>query len=103
MPVLAEAWYAQGRPDLSVIADPLQSRYHWDYGISLETSGSVSAGVAELRRAADLGETEPQLYVDLGDAELKLGDRASARSAYKTALLIDPYYAPAHQRLAALG
>jgi O-antigen ligase len=103
MPVLAETWYAQGRPDLSVIVDPLQARYHWDYGLSLETSGSVRAGVAELRRAADLGETEPQLYVDLGDAELKLGDRASARNAYKTALLIDPYYAPAHQRLAALG
>ena len=79
MPVLAEAWYAQGRPDLAVVVDPFQARYHWDYGLSLATSGDGKAGVAELRRAADLGETEPQLYVDLGDAELKLGDRASAR------------------------
>jgi O-antigen ligase len=103
MPVLAEAWYAQGRPDLAVIVDPLQARYHWDHGLSLATSGDGKAGVAELRRAADLGETEPQLYVDLGDAELKLGDRASARRAYQMALLIDPYYGPAHQRLTALG
>jgi hypothetical protein len=103
MPVLAEAWYAQGRPDLAVMVDPLQARYHWDYGLSLETSGNDRAGVAELRRAADLGETEPQLYVDLGDAELKLGDRISAGRAYRMGLLIDPYYAPAHQRLAALG
>jgi Flp pilus assembly protein TadD len=85
------------------MVDPLQARYHWDYGLSLETSGNDRAGVAELRRAADLGETEPQLYVDLGDAELKLGDRISAGRAYRMGLLIDPYYAPAHQRLAALG
>ncbi|TMC00220.1 MAG: tetratricopeptide repeat protein, partial [Chloroflexi bacterium] len=103
MPVLAEAWSWQGRSDLAVTVDPLQSHYHWNLGFSRITSGDVRGGVAELQRAADLGETEPQLYVDLGDAEMKLNDRAAARRAYEQALVIDPYFAPARQRLASLG
>jgi O-antigen ligase len=103
MPVLAESWDWHGRPDLAVTADPLQSRYHWDLGLSRVRSGDTRAGVAELERAANLGEPEPQLYVDLGDADLKLGDGASARRAYQMALVIDPYFAPAQQALANLG
>jgi O-antigen ligase len=103
MPALAETWNWEGRSDLAVKVDPLQSRYHWNLGRSLTASGDAGAGLAELQRAADLGETEPQLYVDLGDAELKAGDDASARCAYQRALVIDPYYAPARQRLADLS
>jgi hypothetical protein len=103
MPVLADTWYSQGRPQLAVTVDPLQARYHWDLGLNRIALGDQRGGVAELQRAADFGETEPQLYVDLGDAELKLGDRASAGRDYNRALLIDPYFAPAHQRLRALG
>ncbi len=103
MPVMAEIWNWQGRSDLAVRVDPLQSRYHWNLGRSLVTSGDERGGLAELQKAADLGETEPQLYVDLGDAELKLGDDASARRAYQRALVIDPYYGPAQQRLADLS
>lgn len=102
MPVLADAWYSQGRSDLSVVVDPLQAQYHWVRGRGLVES-DARAGVVELKRAADLGETEPQAYVDLGDAEQKLGDSASARRAYQRALLIDPYFEPAQQRLASLG
>jgi O-antigen ligase len=103
MPVLAEAWAWQGRDDLAVMVDPLQSHYHWDLGHSRVASGDLSNGVAELQRAADLGETDPQLYVDLGDAEMQVGDRAAAKRAYEMALHIDPYFAPAHERLADLG
>ncbi len=103
MPVLAETWNWEGRADLAVKVDPLQSRYHWNLGRTLTASGDEHTGIAELQRAADLGETEPQLYVDLGDAELRLGDEASARRDYHRALVIDPYYAAAHQRLADLG
>jgi O-antigen ligase len=103
MPVLADVWNWQGRSDLAVMVDPLQSRYHWNLGLSLSASGNARGGLAELQRAADLGETEPQLYVDLGDAELKLGDDASARRDYQRARVIDPYYTPAHQRLADLS
>jgi len=91
-PVLADAWYYRGRPDLAVQVDPLQAQYHWSLG-----------GITGLRRAADLGETEPGLYVTLGDAELRLGNRDRARAAYRRALQIDPYYGPAAQRLIDMG
>jgi O-antigen ligase len=103
MPVLADAWYSQGRSDLSVVVDPLQAHYHWIRGNSLVASGDARGGVVELRRAASLGETEPQAYIDLGDAEKKLGNSAAARRAYQMALVIDPYFEPAQQRLGSLG
>jgi O-antigen ligase len=103
LPLLADTWYLQGRSDLSVRADPLQSRYHWALGQLLVAQGSVAKGVEEMRRAADLGETEPGLYVELGDREAQLGHLAQAREHYRRALQIDPFYAPASQRLAAGG
>jgi O-antigen ligase len=103
LPVVADVWYLQGRADLSVRIDPLQARYHWAVGQALIARGSVTLGVAEIRLAADLGETEPGLYVELGDREAQLGRRAEARQEYRRALEIDPYYAPAAQRLAGLG
>ncbi len=92
LPVLADTWYLRGRADLSIRADPLQAQYHWAIGTT-----------DELRRAATLGETEPDLYLQLGDAELRLGNRSEARRDYQRALEIDPYFSPAAQRLAALG
>jgi hypothetical protein len=103
LPVLADAWYLRGRTDLSVLIDPLQARYHWTLGQSLVAQGSVAQGVDEMKRAAQLGETEPGLYVELGDREAQLGRLADARNAYRRALEIDPYYAPARQRLSSVG
>jgi O-antigen ligase len=103
MPVLADIWYYQDRADLSVQVDPLQARYHWSLGTGLVAQGQRSRGVDELLRAADLGESEPGLYVELGDAQLQLGRRSPARDAYRRALAIDPFYAPAVQRLDSLG
>jgi tetratricopeptide (TPR) repeat protein len=103
LPVLADTWYLHGRADLSVRVDPLQSRYHWSLGQNLVAQGSPAQGVEEMRRAADLGETEPGLYVELGDREAQLGHAAQARADYRRALQIDPFYAPASQRLAAAG
>ena len=91
-PVLADVWYLRGRPDLSVRVDPLQAQYHWALGT-----------VPELQRAADLGETDPSMYVQLGDGYAKVGNRAQAVRAYERALEIDPFYSPARQRLGALG
>jgi hypothetical protein len=100
MPVLADVWYYQGRADLSVIVDPVQARYHWALGDGFVSEGSPQRGVVELRHAADLGETDPSLYVDLGDLEARLGLVAQARADYRRALAIDPYFTPARQRLA---
>ncbi|GAC1511885.1 MAG: hypothetical protein NVS1B3_15290 [Candidatus Dormibacteraceae bacterium] len=102
LPLVADALYYHGRLELSVSLDPLQARYHWALGQSLVAGGSVARGLDELRRAADLGETEPSLYVELGDAEAQLGRTADARRHFRRALEIDPYYSPANQRLAAL-
>ena len=102
-PILADAWYRQGRVELSVLVDPLQARYHWALGQGLVAQGSVARGVEEMRRAADFGETEPSLYVELGDNEAQLGRSADARRHYQRALEIDPYYGPASRRLANLG
>jgi O-antigen ligase len=103
LPLLADTWYFQGRAELAVRIDPLQARYHWALGQALVGRGSTSQGVQELRRAADLGETEPALYLELGDAEAQLGRAGDARSDYNRALQIDPYFSPARQRLAAVG
>jgi O-antigen ligase len=103
LPLLADTWYLQGRTELAVQIDPLQARYHWALGQGLVARGSKAQGVEEMRRAADLGESEPGLYVELGDTEAQLGRFADARSDYRRALQIDPYYSPASQRLAAIG
>ena len=103
LPVLADVWYLQGRTELAVRVDPLQARYHWALGQALVAQDQKARGVDEMLRAADLGESEPGLYVDLGDAEAQLNRFADARRDYKRALKIDPYYAPASERLAAMG
>lgn len=103
LPVLADVWYQAGRADLSARADPLQAQYHWSLGQALVGRADPAGGVAELQRAADLGETEPSMYVELGDREMELGRRSAAIGAYRRALAIDPYYRPAQQRLAAAG
>ena len=103
MPLLAEAWYSQGRPDFAVRADPFQSQYHRALGEELVAEGSRAEGIQELRLAARLGATDPSLYVELGDEEMRAGDVAQARADYKMALTIDPYWSPAKQRLATNG
>ena len=102
-PVLADIWYYQNRSDLSVVADPLQGRYHWILGQDLVAIGSTSRGLDQMKLAARLGESDPQLYVDTGDAEQALGRTAEARAAYRMALVIDPFYRPAKDRLAGKG
>ncbi len=103
MPILAEAYYSEGRADLAVVVDPLQAQYHRANGERLIGQGLQTRGIEELRTAGRLGETDPSLYVELGDAELQTGDVAEARADYQMALSIDPYWLPAKQRLAANG
>ena len=100
MPILAEAWYAGGRPELAVRVDPFQSQYHRALGEALIAQGDPSGGVQELRLAGRLGNSDPGMYVELGDEELQQGDAAAARADYEMALTIDPFWQPAQQRLA---
>ena len=103
LPVLADVWYYSSRLDLAVVADPLQGRYHWAYGKSLIATGSTNRGLSEMLLAASLGESDPQLYVDIGDTEQGLGHTVEARAAYRMALTIDPFFTPARQRMAGEG
>jgi O-antigen ligase len=103
MPVLADIWYYHSRLDLAVAADPLQGRYHWALGEGLVASGLPTGGLNEMLLAAQLGESDPQLYVDIGDAEQGLGRSADAHAAYQMALKIDPFFVPARQRLTGKG
>ena len=102
-PILADVWYFRGRADFAIQLDPLQAQYHWSLGDGLIAKGDLPGGIAQLRRAAELGETDPAMYVELGDRETQLDDKAAARRAYQRALQIDPYYGPANERMAALG
>jgi O-antigen ligase len=103
LPILAEAYYSEGRSDMAVRVDPLQAQYHRAYGERLIGQGLQTQGIEELRTAGRLGETDPSLYVELGDEELKAGNAAQARADYQAALTIDPYWLPAKQRLAGNG
>jgi O-antigen ligase len=103
MPILAEAWYAGGRTDLAVRVDPYQSQYHRALGEALIAQGDPSGGVQELRLAGRLGNSDPGLYVELGDEELQLGDAAAARADYEMALTINPFWQPALVRLGSSG
>jgi O-antigen ligase len=103
MPVLADTWYYHGRSDLSVVVDPFQGRYHWVLGQRLVAAGSTSRGLDQMKLAGRLGESDPQLYVDIGDAEQRLGLAPEARAAYRMAVVIDPYFRPAIDRLAGKG
>jgi hypothetical protein len=100
LPVLADVWYWRGRSDLAVKADPFQAQYHWTWGQSLIAQGQLVHGVDELKRAGELGETNPELYLELGDREMQLGRPSQARADYRRALEIDPYYPGVQQRLA---
>lgn len=102
-PVLADAWYAQGRLDRAVWADPLQAQYRRALGEALISRGQRQDGVQELRLAANLGVDDPGMYVELGDQELILGNPQHARADYERALAIDPFWEPAQQRLAGSG
>ena len=99
LPILAEAWYAGGRADLAVRVDPYQSQYHRVLGEALIAQGDPSGGVQELRLAGRLGNSDPGMYVELGDEELQQGDAAAARADYEMALTINPFWQPALQRL----
>jgi O-antigen ligase len=103
MPVLADVWYSQSRLDLAVVADPLQGKYHWALGQGLVVIGSPTKGLDEMLMAGRLGESDPQLYVDIGDAEWGLGRTADATAAYRMALKIDPFNATAGKRLAGIA
>ncbi|HEY8642212.1 MAG TPA: hypothetical protein VIO84_05520, partial [Candidatus Dormibacteraeota bacterium] len=84
-----------------VALNPLQARYHQALGEQLGTASP--RGLAELRRARELGDYDYSFLIELGDAERKDGHLAEARRAYKAALDVYPFDPTAPQRLQDLG
>ena len=89
-PLAADLELYAGHADLAAAIDPLQAHYQSAIG-SLES----------LRRAAALGDTTPETYVALGDAERAAGHEEAARAAYREALARYPFDPEARQRLRA--
>jgi len=100
-PVLADIAYRAGDPARAVALNPLQARYHQALGEQLGTASP--RGLAELRRARELGDYDYSFLIELGDAERKDGHLAEARRAYKAALDVYPFDPTAPQRLQDLG
>ncbi len=69
--------------------------------LSLAALGSADA-IEVLRRALAARKKDPGLWLALGNAEARAGDRAAAADAYRSALRVAPGYAPAHVSLGRL-
>jgi O-antigen ligase len=87
---VADVYFYLGQPDRAAALDPLQPAY-W----------AAQGNLAGLQRAAALGDPNPSTYVQLGDAEARVGDQAAATAAYRRALALYPYDVAALQRLSA--
>jgi len=100
-PVAADVAYHSGDLRRAVAFDPLQARYH--QALAEQLGITSPQGLAELRRARDLGDYDYSFLVELGDAERKDGHLAEARRAYQAAVDVYPFDPTAPQRLKDLG
>ena len=99
--VSADRYHYLGRNPTAVRLDPLQAFYHQALGEQL--GSSTPAGLAELRRAFELGDYDYGFCVELGDAALAAGDRALARAAYTRADQVYRFDPKARDKLRAMG
>ena len=89
LPLAADLAYYAGLPAQAVRLAPAQARYHRVYGEQLVAKGQIAAGAAELRTAGILGDDDAATWVELGDADRKLGHQAAARNDYARARELD--------------
>lgn len=101
-PVLADIAHYRGDDHEAVGLDPLQPEYRAALGKEEINAGNLPGGVADLQAAATLGESDPEAFVALGDAQLRLGKVAEARASYAKAVQLDRYDPAPHERLATL-
>lgn len=100
-PVVADRRHYSGDNRGAVAADPLKAAYHQALGEQLGVN--TAAGLAELRRAFELGDYDYSFNVELGNAALAAGDRALARAAYERADSVYRFDPTARNKLRALG
>jgi O-Antigen ligase len=89
-PQIADVLYYAGHPQQAAALDPLQPRHQAALGT-----------IAGYRRAIELKDPDPTVYVLLGDALFQTGHRREAHEAYEQALLVYPYQRDAAFKLQA--
>jgi Flp pilus assembly protein TadD len=71
-------------------------------GLSTEQRAALDLALAEYRRAQELNADRPEAHLNLGILQAQLGEPLEAERAYRTALRIDPSFAPTYVNLADL-
>ncbi len=102
LPILADERASRGDATAAATLDPIQAHYHrllGERGSYSSDQPTLREARAQLLLAAELGEYDATVYIELGDVDVRLGDPATARAAYTTAIELDPYNATARQRL----
>jgi tetratricopeptide (TPR) repeat protein len=65
---------------------PLDERAHWGYATTLWNRGDRQRAVEHMREALRLSGRNPEYAIRLGEMNLEMGDRESAREAAKSVL-----------------
>lgn len=105
LPLVADARAAGANAAAAVRLDPLQPQYHRLLGEASLKDGENGLRIArdQLSQARDLGAYDAIAFIELGDVQAALGDRAGALAAYRGGLTLDPFNVTARQRLNDLG
>ena len=70
--------------------------------LSAEQRAALDLALAEYRQAQELNADRPEAHLNLGVLQAQLGKPLEAERAYRTALRIDPSFAPTYVNLADL-
>ena len=100
---------AQGRGEegvahlrAAVELDPTNAVALGEYGIGLAEQGEPARAEPYLRRSVRQAPDRPKTHFNLGEVLAELGRSDEAVTCFERALFLDPSYAPARRRLAAL-
>ena len=61
--------------------------------------GDAHNAISQYKKVLELGDVDPNVFRDLGDAYMMAGDRVQAKATYHQALAIDPDHAGANEAL----
>ncbi len=88
--------------DQAVSENPRNSRYRYNYALTLSKSGRGADALAQLDAAIDLDPQNPELHYLRGVVLLRDGRAGAAADAFERALAIDPEHGDAHHNLSRL-
>lgn len=77
------------------LGDESEALVYYGRGVSEERLDELDAAIKDLRKAVEIAPDAAYMSVELGDVLLEAGDRAGARTAFRSALKYVPDYAEA--------